>query len=182
MIVSEFRVFAHGETFDVDAFLATTTLRPDYVWRCGDQQRHSCMESKHETSGVEFVLGDGTQLPLGEQEKIAIEYLSANREALKTLAGYPGVTTFVLGLQYYMELYPGDIGFCMGPSALLMWHALDVGIELTFYVTLDRRREWDTEQEPEAVRPLDHDGGQPEPNPDSSTDLCPMPPPAPPAR
>jgi hypothetical protein len=26
-------IFAYGETFDADAFLTTSTLHPDYVWR-----------------------------------------------------------------------------------------------------------------------------------------------------
>jgi hypothetical protein len=42
------------------------------------------MESKHETSGVEIVLGDGRVIPLREQERIAIEYLSSHREDLRT--------------------------------------------------------------------------------------------------
>jgi hypothetical protein len=33
----------------------------------------------------------------------------------------------------------------MGPSAQLMWHALDIGISPVFYVWLGRRREWEGE-------------------------------------
>ena len=71
--------------------------------------------------------------------------LSANREALKALSQYPGVTTFVLGLQYHIVLDESTAGFCVGLSSLLMWHALDIGIEPTFYVTLDRRRRWESD-------------------------------------
>jgi hypothetical protein len=28
-----------------------------------------------------------------------------------------------------------------------VWHALDIGIALTYYVTLDRRQEWEGEQD-----------------------------------
>jgi len=28
-----FHIFALGETFDVDTYLATSTLKPDFVWR-----------------------------------------------------------------------------------------------------------------------------------------------------
>src|SRR4051812_2957824 len=108
--MNKFCLFAHGREFDVDAFLAGTSLRPDYVWRRGDQKRYACGESRHPTSGVEVVLGDGEKLSLPEQEKIAIEYLSANREALRALAGWPGVTTFVLGLHYRIELGPSTVG------------------------------------------------------------------------
>ena len=134
--MNEFRIFAHGEAFDVDAFLATTSLRPDYVWRRGDQRRYACIDSRHPTSGVEFVLGDGHRLLLPQQETIAIGYLSSNREPLKALARYPGVTAFILGLHHVVELEPSTIGFSLASSAPLMRHALDVGVEVIFYVTL----------------------------------------------
>ena len=140
--MNEFQIFAHGEEFDVDAFLATTTLRPSYVWRRGDQKRYACGESSHPTSGIEFFLGDGQQTPLFEQERIAIEYLSENREALTALARYPGVATFILRLQFHMDLDVATIAFCVRPSPRLMWNVLDVGMELDFCVTLDREREW----------------------------------------
>jgi hypothetical protein len=147
--MNEFRLFAHGDAFDVDAFLASTTLRPDYIWRRGDQRRYACIESSHPTSGIELVLGDGRKIPLFEQQKIAIEYLSANREALQALAAYPGVTAFILGLQYYIQLDPSTVGLCMGPSPWLMWHCLDIGVWPTFYVSLDRRHEWESDQDVE---------------------------------
>jgi hypothetical protein len=134
--MNEFRLFAHGEAFDVDAFLASTTLRPEYIWRRGDQRRYACVESRHPTSGAEFVLGDG--LPFLEQEGIAVAYLKAHRDELRALARFPGVDTFILGLQYPKALESNVIGFCLGPSAQLMWHCLDVGCEPVYYVTLDR--------------------------------------------
>lgn len=159
--MSDFRLFAHGEAFNVDDFLASTTLRPDYVWRRGDQRRYACVESRHPTSGVEFVLGDGQKVSIYEQEKTAIEYLSANREALQALAMQPGVTTFNLGLQYNVDLDLGMCGFCMGPSPLLMWHCLKVGVWPKFYVSLHRRREWERKQdaEPDAAAEGSHDPG-----------------------
>jgi hypothetical protein len=117
--MNEFRLFAHGEAFDVDAFLSSTTLRPDYVWRRGDQRRYACVECRHRTSGIEFMLGDGLKVPLWKQERIAIEYLSANRETLKALAEYRGVTWFILGLQYYIELDPRWISRNHHPAKML---------------------------------------------------------------
>jgi hypothetical protein len=58
-------IFAHGERFDVDAFLARATLKPDFVWR-----RNAPL-----TSGIESFLGDGRKLKLRNQENIAIAYL-----------------------------------------------------------------------------------------------------------
>jgi hypothetical protein len=72
--MNEFRLFAHGVEFDVDAFLASTTLRPDYVWRRGDQRRYACVESRHPTSGLVLVLGDGQKVPLFEQEKTKLPW------------------------------------------------------------------------------------------------------------
>src|SRR5262245_24986143 len=85
--MNDFHVIAHGEEFDVDAFLATTTLRPSFVWR-GDL-RSACFESRHETSGIELSLGDGLSIPLCEQEKIAIAYLQEHRVELVALGEFP---------------------------------------------------------------------------------------------
>lgn len=92
--MNEFRLFAHGVEFDPDAYLASAPLKFDGVWRKG--------ESGHnhpKSSGVFKVLGDGRTVPILEQERIAIQFLSANREALKALAQHPQVTTFILGLR-----------------------------------------------------------------------------------
>lgn len=126
--INEFRLFAHGIAFDPDAYLATTTLKFDGVWLKGEL-RHDHPKS----SGVFKVLGDGPTLPIFEQERIAITYLSVNREALQVLARTPGVTTFILGLQYHIKLEEGTVGFAMGPSAPLMRLALEIGISPTFY-------------------------------------------------
>lgn len=150
-IRNEFRIFAHGEAFDVDAFLATTTLRPEYVWHRGDQRRYACVESKHPTSGVEFIPGDGRVVPFLEQEQIAITYIQAHRDELQALAGYPGVQTFILGLQYICELDESLIGFCIGASHRLMRHALDVGVEPNYYVGLNRPNDSEcSDAEPDA--------------------------------
>jgi hypothetical protein len=141
--MNEFRLFAHGETFDVDAFLASTTLRPDHVWRRGDLRPCSCVESRHPTSGVEFVLGDGLKVPFLQQEGIAIAYLKAHRDELRALGRFPGADTFILGLQYHMELKENVIGFSLGPSATLMRYCLEIGVRPVYYVALDRRHEWE---------------------------------------
>lgn len=130
--MNEFRLFAHGVDFDVDAYLATAPLKFDGVWRKG--------ESGHnhpKSNGVFKLLGDGRTVPIFEQERIAIEYLSANRDGLKALSRNPQVTTFILGLQYHILLESDIIGFSMGLSAELMRNCLDVGISPMYYVTFD---------------------------------------------
>jgi hypothetical protein len=152
-----FRLFAHGETFDVDAFQASSKLRPDYVWRRGAQRRYSCVESRHPTSRVEFRLGDGLSIPVEQQEDIALAYLKEHREELRALGRFQGVEVFILALQYRTEFESNVVEICLGPSAQLMWHCLDVGCEPIYYVTLDRLPEPETNgDEPDAAP---HRGG-----------------------
>lgn len=133
--MNHFSIFAHGDEFNVDEFLAKSVLRPDHVWRRGDQRGCAGVESKHETSGLEFVLGNGWEVPFYEQEDIALAYLKAHRDELRMLSQYRGVDTFILGLQYICKLHEGLLGLCAGPSSELMWHALDVGVRPNYYVS-----------------------------------------------
>lgn len=136
--MNEFRVFAHGESFNPDAYLKTAPIEFDGVWRKGENGN-----DHPKSSGVYKILGDGQKLTIFRQQEIASKYLSDNREELRELAQHPDITTFVLGLQYHIELDESTIGFCMSPSAVLMRQALEIGLEITFYVTLDRRQEWE---------------------------------------
>ena len=122
-----FHLFAHGEAFDIDAFLATTTLHPDHVWR----------RVRPQTSGVEFVLGEGPAVPFQKQEDIAISFIKAHRDELRALAQFPGVDTFILGFRYVCKRNDSSLGFCIGPSSRLMWHALDIGFRPNYYVWFD---------------------------------------------
>jgi hypothetical protein len=131
--MNDFRLFAHGPAFDPDAYLAETPLKFDGVWHKGEAGN-----DHPKSSGVFKILGDGRTMPTFEQEQIAIEFLAANREALKALATHAGVTTFVLGLQYHLELTEGIVGFAIGPPARLMAHAVSIGIEPIYYVTLGK--------------------------------------------
>ncbi|MEX2171256.1 MAG: hypothetical protein WD851_18190 [Pirellulales bacterium] len=138
--MNHFKLFAHGEEFDVDAFLAVTPLTIDRTWRRGDLRGHpEFIQDRHPTSGVEICLGPGRTLSDGEQDRIAAAFLEVNEDALKALAQFPGVTIFILGLHHYVELMPNVVGFCMSPSARLMYFALRVGLTPTFYVDLDRK-------------------------------------------
>jgi hypothetical protein len=134
---NQFTLFAHGETFDVDAFLKATSLTFDKVWRRGEPKVPGG-PSLHGTSGVEKVLGDGTAILLSEQESIACEFVKANRDGLRTLASWPGADYRILGLQRHVELKRGVGGFVMGPPFDLMAIALDVGFRISYYVTIDR--------------------------------------------
>ena len=124
-----FHIFALGEKFDVDAFLATSKLRPDFVWK---------RKGNGPTNGLELLLGDSHALPLPQQEKIAIAYLETHREELRALTKSPGLESLNLGLVYRLPL--DATGICVGPSGKLMWHALDAGVIPLYYGTLERRQ------------------------------------------
>jgi hypothetical protein len=120
-------IFALGESFDVDAFLARSSLRPGFIWR---------NMGNGPTNGLELLLDDRTNINLREQEKIAIDYLREHREELRLLATFPGVEALNLGLVY--RVTPNVTGCCLGPSRVLMIHALDSGVSPNYYVTVMR--------------------------------------------
>lgn len=123
-----FHIIAHGERFNVDAFLRTSTLHPDFVWR-----REAPL-----TSGVEFFLGDGRAIGLRDQENMAIMYLKAHRHELRAIAKFPGVDAFILGLVYIAKLEGSVSGVALDWSRELMLPALDTGITPVHYVKYDR--------------------------------------------
>ena len=119
-------IFAHGETFDVDAFLATSTLRPDYVWR----------RERPLTSGIELLLGDGRIRP-AEQEELATAFLKTHQQELKDLRCFAGVETLILGLVYICLVEA--TGIAVAPSPQLIRQAANLGIVPIYYVTIDGR-------------------------------------------
>ncbi|MGA2257828.1 MAG: hypothetical protein ABSG53_24460 [Thermoguttaceae bacterium] len=134
---NHFTIFAHGDNFDVDAYLKGTSLEFDHIWHRGDPR--GCPEfiqDRHSTSGVEKVLGDGRGLDIREQDRIATSFLEKHEQALTELSRFPGVDYFILGLHYRIDLPPELRGFCMSASARLMHFALRTGIEQIFYVEL----------------------------------------------
>jgi hypothetical protein len=123
-----FHIIAHGERFDVDSFLAKSTLRPDFVWR-----REAPI-----TSGVEFFLGDGRAIRLPDQVDMAITYLRAHRDELRAIAEFPGVDAFILGLVYIAKLDAGVSGVALDWPRELMVLAVDIGVRPIHYVTYGR--------------------------------------------
>lgn len=142
-----FRLFAHGKAFDPDAFLPTTFLQPDDVWRRGDSKKgyeHIEGLPGHETGGIEFILGDGRSILYPDQEQIALAFIAAHRDALKALGEFPGVDHFILMFHYEREFEGEMTGGNVGASRQLMWHALDIGCRISFTFILRRSgtNEW----------------------------------------
>ena len=123
-----FHVFTLGESFDVDSYLATSTLRPDFVWR---------RMGNGPTNGFEILLGDAQVTNLVNQEKIAISYLKEHRNDLRALAQFPGVEALNLGLVYHVK--HESIGFVIGPPNELMHCALDACVSPLYYLTILER-------------------------------------------
>jgi hypothetical protein len=121
----QLRLFAVGEAFEVDAFLAESKLRPDYIWS---------RQGNNPSSGVAFLLGDGQTLSSVRQEEIAIDFLTEHRDELRALAQFPGVRTLNCGLVYFASA--NAVGFCVGPSLQLMARALDARVTPVYYINL----------------------------------------------
>ena len=131
--MNHFALFAHGPSFDPDTFLRSTPLQFDGLWRKGERGG-----SHPASSGVRKILGDGEQLPIDEQERIAIDFLVAHAPALQALVHAPGVTTRIVGVQYHVQLEDGTVGLAIQPSPLLLSYAVDAGFEVIYYVTFAR--------------------------------------------
>jgi hypothetical protein len=138
--MSNFEIFAHGESFVPNDYLSSTKLKIDRIWHKGEAGHYH-----PKSSGVAIHLGNGYELNVIEQELIAINYLTKYNDELKELGYYSGVSTFILGLQYHLKIDESITGFCMGPTKELMECALRVGIVPTFYVTLEHECEYEIE-------------------------------------
>ncbi len=121
-----FGLFALGEHFNVDAYIAKSSLLPSFVWR---------QVGNGTTSGIDFLLGDAGSLNVLEQEVSAVKFLNQHRDELIALAEFPGVEALNLSL-----IYPANIsvaGFSLGPSNALMAAALNARVSPRYYVCID---------------------------------------------
>jgi hypothetical protein len=84
-----FQLFVCGRTFDVDAFLAATSLHCDRVFRCGE--KYGSGGWSRERSGFNLCLGDKSKLSLEQQAEVAARFLDDNRKVLARLKAWPGL-------------------------------------------------------------------------------------------
>jgi hypothetical protein len=127
-----FRVVASGESFDVDGFTKLLPLQINEIWHRGEP-RGGCADL-NETSGLCIDLGIGVDLNIEEQQDIAVEYLSANQNALQVLRSFPGVTDFYLGLQG--TVHSNSLGSIYDLSPHSMEIALKIGVRVTIWSCL----------------------------------------------
>ena len=84
------------------------------------------------------MLGDGTSLPLPEQERIAAEYLACHRGMLRQLVAFPGIKSCSVILQSTVDVHQNTVAFGLVPSRELMRLAVEIGIQPVYLVDVER--------------------------------------------
>lgn len=129
-----FCLWAGGEKFDVESYTKCVAMKVNRFWQVGEIvngiEQHS--------NGLEIELGDGTELSMQEQQQVAVEFLSENRQSLVKLRSSPGLRSIGLGLQ---EMVHADsAGSIMDLDPALMRIVLDIGIEVTIWACVSHER------------------------------------------
>lgn len=124
---------AEGQSFVADAFLASSPLRPDAVYKKGDPiPARGAASSLRTWSGFALTVSRAGFDELDRQIQDAIEFLDEHEDELRRLGGFQGVESVSLGfgarLLYVAaqtEAFPSD----------LLWRAgaLDISLEITHY-------------------------------------------------
>lgn len=133
--MNQFKILAHGENFDVDLFLSTTTLRPSSVWHKGQS---SPDHRQPLTSGFDVILGDGKALDVFAQQRIAIDYIQSNLDVLKSLGECPGMEPYIVFIQQRMDITLAVVGFCTTLSKELLTLTTAIKMDAMTYVDLNR--------------------------------------------
>lgn len=93
----EFQLIASGNFFDVDGFLATTTLGYQRVFRRRDNNVQF-------SSGFTRVIGNAAELTFDQQVHLAVRFIEEHKSELKRLMTWPGVTKVEVILSPALEL------------------------------------------------------------------------------
>lgn len=89
-----FKFYAIGKGFDVDSYIGQYKIDYSRTWD----------KDKYEHSGLVKYLGNEYMLDIYEQEKIAYEYMKANKDALKALVNFKGIDLAMLSLSCEIQL------------------------------------------------------------------------------
>jgi hypothetical protein len=136
---------AFGKDFDVDAFIATSTLLVDTLWRKGERRFPMSLTNValNETSGLRLLASNAEFSELSKQIDESIVYLRTNHDALKSLGFAAGVDGAVL--DFGAEIYPpGWSSFIFPPALLSLAGSANVSLGLSVYPTDD---EEDTDED-----------------------------------
>lgn len=124
-----------GDEFDVDAFLAGSSIEPDDVFHRGQPGRVLCSKLSP-LSGFAIQITDGFGR-LRDHTEAATEFLREHELELARLSRYPGVAAMCLDFGY--ERSPDAAVQCdyLPPALLALSGALGIGIELSLYPASD---------------------------------------------
>lgn len=134
---------AAGRNFEIDDFIAKSSLVADSFWRKGEKRFPSspCNEKKNTSSGVRVVASKADFSELPQQIEDVIVFLQQNQEPIKALASFPGVEGVVL--DFGAEIHPpGWASFTFPAELLLLAGSVGVSLCLSVYPT-------DTAEEPD---------------------------------
>ncbi|MBV9657320.1 MAG: hypothetical protein JO295_04335 [Verrucomicrobia bacterium] len=118
-----------GYDFDVDAFLASSNLRPYYIHHRGEIGRRS---QRFTDSGfsLDVSAADGD---FRAEATDAMAYLATHEAELQRLHDFPGVTDMRLDFGYYFRNVAVQVDY-FPPDLLARAGRLGIGIELSLYV------------------------------------------------
>ena len=133
--MSDFRIIAHGDGFDVDHYLSHAKLSPTRVWRKGTR---SHFEEVASTSGFEILLGDGELISVDKQEKVALDFLKTHFEDLRACGTSASMQFFLLFIHQRVQLTDDLCGFTTEVSPRLLQLAMELKIRTLTYVDLVR--------------------------------------------
>jgi hypothetical protein len=122
---------ASGKDFDVEAFVAQTTLKPYQVFHRGEVPHKS--RGPREDSGlkVDVSQADGC---IAEACPDVIDWLFSNMAELERLAVFPGVEILILNFGYYLQKEAAVQFDYLPPRLVKLAAEANIGIELSLYI------------------------------------------------
>jgi hypothetical protein len=127
---------AGGTNFDVDDFIARSSLVPDSLWRKGEKRFPGSKSSErmNDTSGIRVVASAADFSELSQQIEDVIAFLRQNQEPIRALASFAGVESTVL--DFGAEIHPpGWASFTFPSELLLLAGTVGVSLCLSVYPT-----------------------------------------------
>jgi len=141
---------AVGATFDVNDFLAKSSLVTDSRWHKGERRfpRSKSSEEINKTSGVRVIASEADFSDLSQQIEDVIVFIRQNQEPVRKLASFPGVEGAVLDFGAKIDP-PGWASFTFPAELLLLAGSVGVSLCLSVYPT-DTEGDGDGEGAPNA--------------------------------
>jgi hypothetical protein len=133
--MKQFYILAHGHSFDVERFLAPSTLVPSLRWQVG-QRSHGMLRAN--TAGFIIYLAEET-IDFQAQQAIALEFIRENEQQLQRCSKFPGMDYFLLSLHFILPLTNATFGFATNTNLDLLAACVGVGLNPSVFVQFDRK-------------------------------------------